>query len=210
MLIYNKKEKLKVAFQLQDVGVFGYNIRTVYVIYLTKKFIKGLNMIRKPNIKDVSRIAEIHTYGWRFAYKNIFSTEYLYNNHQVLKASEMHKQIITTKIDMIDIFDDGIIKGFVLHNNSRDEDLPEAYEISAIYVEPEFTRSGVGKELLAAAEIQCRKKGMSKLFLWVLEENTMGRTFYEKYGYRFDETEKYIGDLNVKELRYSKEITNIN
>jgi catechol 2,3-dioxygenase-like lactoylglutathione lyase family enzyme len=47
--------------------------------------------IRKPSVLDVSRLAEIHIYGWRNAYKGILSDDLLYNQRQVLRAISMHE-----------------------------------------------------------------------------------------------------------------------
>ncbi len=161
-------------------------------------------MIRKPLLEDASRIAEIHTYGWRYAYKNILPETFLYKNCQVIKAYEKQKKVISENIGTIDIYDDGIIKGFAIHSESRDKDLPDSYELCALYVEPEFIRKGIGKKLLKYVEQLCREKKLSHIIIWVLEENYSGRRFYEKNGYEPDGTTKIIDSLNVKELRYSK------
>ncbi len=161
-------------------------------------------MIRKPLLEDASRIAEIHIYGWRYAYKKILSETFLYKNRQVIKAFEMHKKVISENTETIDIYDDGIIKGFVIHSKSRDKDLPDSYELCALYVEPEFIRKGIGNKLLKHVEQLCREKNISHITIWVLEKNYSGRKFYEKNGYQPDGTTKIIDSLNVRELRYSK------
>jgi hypothetical protein len=88
--------------------------------------------IRKPSVLDVSRLAEIHIYGWRHAYKGILSEDLLYNQRQVLRAISMHENIIQNDIDSIDLYDDGIIRGFIIHNDARDSELDGDYEVSAI------------------------------------------------------------------------------
>ena len=40
--------------------------------------------------------------------------------------------------------------------------------------------------------------------IWVLEENGMGRNFYEKNGYRSDGKEKIFKRWNQREIRYVK------
>jgi ribosomal protein S18 acetylase RimI-like enzyme len=160
--------------------------------------------IRKPSVLDVSRLAEIHIYGWRHAYKGILSEDLLYNQRQVLRAISMHENIIQNDIDSIDLYDDGIIRGFIIHNDARDSELDGDYEVSAIYVEPEFLRKGYGSQLLNHAENIAQAKQKNGVSLWVLEGNQIGRRFYEKMGYLNTTKEKVDGDL--KELLYRKAI----
>lgn len=160
--------------------------------------------IRKPSVSDVSRLAEIHIYGWRHAYKGIISDEMLYNQRQVLRAISMHESLIQNNIESIDLFDDGIIRGFVIHNDARDSDLDGDYEVSAIYVEPDFLRKGYGSQLMEHAENIARTKQKNAISLWVLKENQIGRNFYEKMGYTNTGKEKVDGDL--RELLYRKAI----
>ena len=55
MVLYQNRHSnfKKVEFQMQDVGAFGYNKRTVEVIYLTDLF-----MIVSPVEKDISKRVE--------------------------------------------------------------------------------------------------------------------------------------------------------
>ena len=161
-------------------------------------------MIRKPTGNDISRIAEIHIYGWRFAYRNILSDIELFRNRQVAKAMKMHGQRINANIESIDVFDDGILKGFVLHNDSRDSDIPEAYELSAIYIEPAFIRQGIGSKLLNYVEQKCIEKRKEQLIVWVLENNQIGIRFYERHGYIPDGMKKNIPEWDTAEIRYTK------
>ena len=161
-------------------------------------------MIRKPTKEDISRLAEIHIYGWRFAYKNILSEIELYKNRQVAKAMNMHRKKINENIESIDVYDDGILKGFVLHNDSRDSDIPEAYELSAIYIEPAFIGQGIGSKLLSYIEQKCIDMKKKQLIIWVLKDNKIGINFYIKHGYCFDGSTKTIDKWKVLEQRYKK------
>lgn len=163
-------------------------------------------MIRQPSTDDISRLAEIHVYGWRFAYDGIVPREYLYKSYQVTKSMELHKNIVENNPEHSLVLDDGLIRGFVLHNPSRDEDLSDCYEVSALYIEPAFQGMGFGKTLVEAAEQIAREKGFSRNLIWVLEDNSKGRRFYEKYGYVQDGAEKMIDAWGIKELRYIKKL----
>lgn len=53
-----------------------------------------------------------------------------------------------------------------------------------LYVSPEFRGAGVGRALLAAAEAAAAERGHHSVILNVLARNALGRTVYEKCGYR--------------------------
>jgi GNAT superfamily N-acetyltransferase len=44
--------------------------------------------------------------------------------------------------------------------------------------------AGLGRRLLAAVEAEARRRGASRLYLAVLEENPRGRAFWEREGFR--------------------------
>ena len=49
-----------------------------------------------------------------------------------------------------------------------------------LYVEPEHRKKGAGKALLEHAKTWAKDRGLEYLELFVLEENTIGRNFYER------------------------------
>jgi len=79
---------------------------------------------------------------------------------------------------------DGAVGGFVSAGPSRDRDLEGEGEIYAIYVQPELWGRGIGRALIDAAEQELRELGFAEAGLWVLEDNTRARRFYERRGWR--------------------------
>jgi len=49
-----------------------------------------------------------------------------------------------------------------------------------LYVEPEYRKCGVGKALLESVKEWTKSRGLEYLELSVLEENLIGRNFYER------------------------------
>ncbi len=116
------------------------------------------------------------------------------------------KDRISNSIDNIDIFEDGFVKGLIIHNPSRDEDLPDYYELTAIHVEPAFKNSGIGSQLISKAEQIAKEKGFKNLMLWVLDGNIRAINFYKKHGYKCDGQKKFHVNWNAGELRLTKKL----
>ena len=102
--------------------------------------------------------------------------------------------------------EEGRIDGWVSTGPCRDDDAKTGGEIYALYVEPGSWRKGIGRELVAKAEQEFWNRGISRIVLWVLEQNDLARRFYESVGYSPDGQTKEItiADANLLEVRYAK------
>lgn len=58
----------------------------------------------------------------------------------------------------------------------------ESSEIDHLYVLPEFHGCGAGSALLDAALLQCDPE----VWLWVFQENSQARAFYERKGFKLE------------------------
>jgi len=164
-------------------------------------------MIRPPRQEDLSRLAEIHIAGWRYAYRGVVSDHELFVARTVEKGLVFWRRVVEETPERVLVYDDGIVRGFAFHWGCRDDDAPTAHEVGALYAEPAFVRTGVGSALIAAAEDVARGAGKVEMKLWVLEANATGRAFYEKNGYRPDGGVKIIEEWNgARELRYHKSL----
>lgn len=67
-----------------------------------------------------------------------------------------------------------------------DEDGSGAYELHLLYADPGALRQGSGTEMLRFFEARSREQGCKRFAIRVPEENSIGRSFYEKHGYRPD------------------------
>ena len=164
-------------------------------------------MIREATVQDSGRIAEIDVISSRYAYHHIVSDECLYKDLTVEKRIPVHNRWIAEKRFEIYVYEDddtGIIKGMMGIGMSEDEDLTDAFELHYLYVDPDFTRTGIGSEMLRFFEQNGKARGCRELVIWVLEENEMARAFYAKYNYRPDGKEKIFKRWNKREIRYRK------
>ena len=135
-------------------------------------------MIRKANVQDISRIAEIIVFGKRVAYRSIFQNdEVSFNEMQVVplwKEYNNHPEQIENML----VFDDGIIKGVL-----NCKPVENKVEICEFYVESFFKGQGIGQKLLEHVVAEAKKSEKARIFLWVLEENVSARRFYEANGF---------------------------
>lgn len=133
-------------------------------------------MIRKAEIKDISRIAEILVFVKRINYRDIFKDDdFSFNELQVLKVAEEYSS--PEKLNNIFVYDDGIVKG-MLHM--------EGTEIAELYVDHFFQNQGIGGKLIEYA-----KREHSADRLWAVEKNVNAIRFYEAHGFHLSGEKKY-------------------
>lgn len=164
-------------------------------------------MIREARVEDAARIAEIEVNSSRYAYKNIVSDECLFKDLSVENRISVYEYWISQKRFELYVNEDpdtGIIKGMMGIGMCEDEDKDNAFELHFIYVDPDYVRAGIGTEMLKFFEQKGREKGCSEYVIWVLEENGMGRNFYEKHNYHSDGKDKIFKRWNKREIRYVK------
>jgi len=172
-------------------------------------------MIRKTAADDADRVAEIHTEGWRQAYRGIIADSFLFGKLSVCRrAGNIRKELELGQGESYVAERGGVVAGFVVMGLSRDDDKRGEgnFELWAVYTEPAMKRSGLGAEMLAFCEAEAARRGMREVSLWVLERNASARAFYEKYGYRPDGAVKVLERLpsadgvQIAEMRYVKKL----
>ena len=162
-------------------------------------------MIRPMKLSDVPRVAEIHIFGWRSAFRGIVPDEVLFGRMSVQRSMERFEDSFAADNSHDTyVYDDGIIKGWTSAGPCRDEDEPQAFEIGAIYIEPCMKDSGIGTKLVIFCEEIAAQRGYSKICIWTLENNALARAFYEKLGYVHDGAKKYMDNLYANSVRYKK------
>ena len=143
-------------------------------------------MIKKTDTEDEIRgKAYVHWKSWQEAYPGIVDQRYL--DSLTLEKCE---EIAFRWPDNILIAKDGDrVIGFTGYGKCRDEDLPDAGEVFAIYVLSEYYGTGTGKKLMDAA---LEELDSSQTALWVLKGNERAMRFYKKCGFRFDGAENEL------------------
>ncbi len=123
-------------------------------------------MIRKANINDLSRIAEIQVFNYRLYFYPIFQSDaYYFGELQVPSLMKEYE----AQLDSLYVYDDGVVKGFIKI---------EGTYIARLFVEPVLQNGSIGSQLLDFAV-----KEHNADHLWALQKNEKAIRFYERHGF---------------------------
>ena len=165
-------------------------------------------MIREANVTDSSRIAEIHVFGWRCAYKEFISMEFLFNKFTVKNREEKFKEYLlnANNNDKTYVFEENnIVKAFMTIGNCRDGDKNEdTFELDGIYVDPFFQRQKIGTKFVNYCIEEARNRNKKEITLWVFEKNIDSIAFYERMGFKTDGKTKIMEAFQEKAIRMNK------
>ncbi len=153
----------------------------MFTTEISENFINGddnMNCIRKAQMEDFSRIAEIEVFNYRLNFYPIFKNDqYYFNELRVDALTEKYRQ---NMVNDTYVYDDGVIKGFII---------VEGNEIKKLFVEPVLQGQLIGSALLDYALTNHDIE-----FLWALEKNTKAVSFYKKHGFHITNERKYEDD----------------
>jgi len=142
--------------------------------------------IGKATLADGKRIAEIQLAGWKAGYRGILPDDFLDRLNAEAKVSMWERFIQNEKGLILVAKSSSEVSGFCHLIPSRDADGEHSAEIAAIYVDPAHWRSGCGRRLFEVALASATEQGYAGMTLWVLTENSRGRSFYEAMGMQAD------------------------
>ena len=126
----------------------------------------------------------VHCTAWKEAYRGIVCDRYL--DTMTVEATTARARNIPD--NTLVAKDEDKVVGFAVYSPSRDEDLPDAGEVDAIYVLSEYYGRKVGYRLMN--EALSRLSEYNTFFVWVFEKNERAINFYHKYGFEFDGCKK--------------------
>jgi GNAT superfamily N-acetyltransferase len=152
---------------------------------------------------DALAVARVHIRSWQCAYRGLIDQEYLDNLDPEGWAGRYTFGRVGLPSTVVAV-DGSTIRGLATTGLCRDKDLSNSGELLAIYVDPPYLHTGIGRLLMAAARERLRRVGVTKAALWVLDGNAHARRFYERDGWRLDGTRRTAtyGNERVEEVRY--------
>lgn len=167
-------------------------------------------MVRTARETDLVGIATVHTAAWQVAYRGIVPDQVL-DGLDVERRLEGLRSFMEENLDFQVLVAEqaGDVVGFVGVGPAQD---PEAGtntgEVYAIYVDPDRWGQGIGRALLHAGHDALSTAGFCDAVLWVLQENSRSRRFYEQAGWFNDGQAKREdrGAFVLNEVRYRREL----
>ena len=163
-----------------------------------------MNMIiRKAEAKDAPALGHIQVASWRSAFRNIASDDYLDNMTSVENQADDWKEILADPEQVIFVAEkDNELVGYAWAHK-EDEATEWDSELISMHILPEHKRQGIGRKLFAAAAKDLKQRGCHSICLWVLEDNSPSREFYEALGGELSGThEVELGDRTLTEVAY--------
>ena len=103
-------------------------------------------MIRKANIGDISRIAEILIFGKRTAYRNIFNNDKVSFGEMTVLPLALSYAENPDKLHNVFVYEKDFVRGMM------SIDIGEILEVKELYVDPFFQKEKIGSHLLSYAE----------------------------------------------------------
>ena len=163
--------------------------------------------IRPAQRADLGQVAAIHVASWRAAYHGLVSAEILASLSLEKRKSAWEGWFETPGAQLWAACRAGHMLGFArLQPAPHSEKLPPGFgELTHLYLEPAAYGTGVGRPLFRRVVQSAREISLAGIALWVLEENSRARMFYEREGLATDGARQtrpqWLGD-GVYEVRY--------
>ena len=149
-------------------------------------------------------MAHIHVESWKVAYRGIMPDEVIARTDLAYRTHFWTERIVTREWPVFVVEDGDDIVAFcqIVPSPDPGDDAKAVGHITSIHVLPHLRGQGHGRALLDHAFAEFRRRGFAEVTLWVLEENTGARRFYERLGFRDDGGRKTYPKTDVPEARY--------
>ncbi len=146
--------------------------------------------IRRADLDDAQRIAEVHVRSWKAAFPGLLPQDYLDALAPEDRLAEWQDALGPGRWPVVLVAEDdgNQLLGFATVGPTRDRDAdPETVgELYTIYLEPPSFGGGVGAALLEEAVAALTEGRFGRATLWVLHSNDRARRFYEHHGWAAD------------------------
>ena len=140
--------------------------------------------IERVKLGDEAVLAYIQIESWKAGFKDILSDETLERCTQVDKVSAMYQRLLEHNVGhgyLLKV--EGKPHCIAWWDVSREKDMPGYAELICIHSLPEKWRNGYGSKMMNTVLYDIVNAGFSKVMLWVFEDNTRARKFYESHGF---------------------------
>ncbi|MBB5955973.1 ribosomal protein S18 acetylase RimI-like enzyme [Saccharothrix tamanrassetensis] len=168
--------------------------------------------VRAGRPDDAPEIARINVEAWQHSYRGIVDDPVL---DRMLPESRLPAWARVLKLPapsgvFVAVEESGRIGAYCAVDAVREEkdahpDL-QTGEMVAIYADPRYRGTGAGHKVHEAGVKHLVAQGFRYAVLWVFQDNTKSREFYEAHGWRHDGlVHRYeLGDQELPEVRYGR------
>lgn len=164
------------------------------------------SVVRLASIEDANIMAIIYSKSWLEAYSSFISV------NDIIKETEANRRkIIFEKIIQSQGFTTFVIQkkeliiGFMIFKRCNENN--SSIELLAIYLLPKYWGQGFGSYALEFAKNYFinSNNGVSKIELWVFDQNNKAKLFYQKNGFLSDEIYQpvRVGGKEYNSIKYS-------
>lgn len=158
--------------------------------------------VRAATADDARAIVDVRISSWRATYGEYLPDHVWDEIDPAVAATRLAQRLADGSRAALVAEVDGAARAYAAYGACRDDDLPDAGEVQAIYAHPDHWSTGLGRALLPAT---IEALGVRPIVLWVLEANERARRFYEIAGFRSDGMRKQadlLGGVQLPEIRY--------
>ena len=159
--------------------------------------------IERVKLGDETVLAYIQTESWKAGFKDILNADVLERCTKVDKATAMYRRLLEQNIGNGYLLKaEGKPHCIAWWDTSRERDMPGYAELICIHSLQEKWRKGYGSKMMNKVLEDISATGFSKVMLWVFEDNTRARRFYEAHGFKTSGKTKY--NVESIEVCYEK------
>jgi GNAT superfamily N-acetyltransferase len=167
--------------------------------------------IRRAEVADARRIADVHVRSWQVGYRGILPQDLLDGLDRQQRVPRWEARIgqsgwpigVTLVAEEVDR-----LVGFAHLCPTRDDDQDPASvgEVASFYVAPEVWGQGIGRALMDVSRETLIAADFFAASLWVLDTNARAIGFYQALGWRSDGAVKHdiMGGTPIRDLRYRR------
>ena len=164
--------------------------------------------IRAAKPDDRLQVAQVHVRSWQVGYRGLLASDYLEQIDVAERAARYTFDDLEPSSPHTFVYEgEDKLLGFITVSVGSQGEGGEG-EVMALYVDPDFWSSGVGRELMKFALGWLDEQGATVARLWVLEGNERGIHFYVSGGWAFDDLtrEDEVWGTTVSERRMSRRV----